>query len=169
MQKKTLLWISLTVSLLLAAGCFWAGRAIYCGFYERCPVSDSREGNGIRLTLWSRSEWYEVGETVFIRATVENISDQTITLISPSGEPVFDIKYRDESGEYVRWSQKNPGLAASSLTLEPGEKFETVLGYILLEYAPYNYTASIWTRQQGTLRWDLIDLILSIGYGGYRY
>ncbi len=165
MQKKTLLWISLAVSLLLAAGCFWAGRAIYCGFYERCPVSDSWEGDGIRLTLWSRREWYEAGETVIIRATIENISDQTITLKGMGDEPAFDIEYRDESGEYVRWSQKNPGLAANSLTLEPGEKFEVQLTYTPPEEDAYNIRAYVWTNN-GMSR---TSLSLPIGYGVYRY
>lgn len=163
MLKKPAFWIGVGALLLLAAACAWGARSIYC-LQGRCPKTESREDKiaGVRVTLWSQRSRYREGETIHIRATIENISDQTIILKGIRDEPAFDIQYEygDLGSETHLWSELHPDLATNQLELDPGEKFEAELKYMPEQADSYHFKAYVWTRQ-GTSRFSLT---LSIGY-----
>ncbi len=79
------------------------------------------------IELWSEHTFYEFGEPVNLRATLTNISTDTITFRGKSGaDPILDINIRTPGGggpEERVWSKENSDRVKYSVTLAPQESY----------------------------------------------
>lgn len=103
--------LSLGMLVLLLAGCNTSREYI-----------ETKEFDGMRLTMASPQGRFELGEMVVITVVLENISEQVITLersCIPDCPYAFDIQI-----EELWLSELNPELQVEQWELGPGEKIE---------------------------------------------
>jgi len=95
--------------------------------WTNSPSKISEREEGLEVTFWSPKKYYDVGETIPVTITIENISKQPITLEGAGDDkPFFDAEY-ETGGQWVLWSEQFPEQAAHHLELMPGEKFEVAI------------------------------------------
>lgn len=91
MKLKNLL---LTLLLLCTACNPW-------DLWANSPSQVIEREEGLEVTFWSPKKYYDVGETIPVTITVENISKQPITLEgSGDDKPFFDAEY-EAGGQLV--------------------------------------------------------------------
>lgn len=99
-----------------------------CVDTSRQPEIATSQLTGVyAIELWSEHEFYEFGEPVNLRATLTNVSTDTITFEGKSGTtPVLDINVRaaDWPGHEERiWSKENLNQVKHLVTLAPQESY----------------------------------------------
>ena len=163
MKEKLKKWMPIAIPLALLCGlCYLVG--ILCHIVN-LPQSKSvyDEFSGTKGTLWSNKSYYEEGEPIHIRFTVENTSDEPI-LLEKEEVPVVDIDihtHPPSATRLYRWSEMNPDEAAllHQLELQPGEKYEIELTFTDYGYPPGLVSAS-WRADD---IWQSIQLELWFG------
>lgn len=106
--------------VLLAAAAAIAATA--CGGDSEEVV---RERSGVRLTLTTNGDAFEVGDTIELHAVAENLRDQPLTYgFTGSQEPPLQLRVNsDLGGQQVLNSEDGP-LAGGTAMLEPGDTIE---------------------------------------------
>jgi hypothetical protein len=126
MKEKLKKWLPIAIPLALLFGlCYLVG--ILCHILN-LPQSESvyDEFSGTKGTLWSNKSFYEEGEPIHIRFTLQNVSDEPV-LLESEDRPVVDIyvvpRY-DSMTKIYSWPEANSDDAAAQhqLELQPGEK-----------------------------------------------
>ncbi|MBA3531221.1 MAG: hypothetical protein H0T73_04785 [Ardenticatenales bacterium] len=108
-MKRFVLWVNLCLVLLGLVACNT----------DRQPTEASKEGQNpaVRGTLWSERRHYREGEFVYLRFTLENLSNEEVVLESqdPSKSAV-DIYFVDQD---LLWSTSTASEQAMSRIVLP--------------------------------------------------
>ncbi len=117
-----------TIPLALLIACLTLLSLAACVDTSRQPTTTKDELPGVyKVELWSEHEFYEFGELVSLRATLTNVSTDTITFEGKSSTtPVLDINVRaaDWPGHEERiWSKENPKQVKYQVVLAPQESY----------------------------------------------
>ena len=87
-----------------------------------CPHYSRTTHDGLQITLCAEGPVFAYGESIHLQMTVENVSDEAITLQFPTGQ-MHDFVAKRSRTTYWQWSSgKVFTQAFLSKTLQPGEK-----------------------------------------------
>lgn len=133
MSRKIIFLTIFSCLMILFTGC---SRILHT---DRLSVENDDESDGIRITLWSQHGQYKPGESIEVKATIENNSDHVIVLENPNGM-AFDLCCY-ENGD--TWAANNPDQATDHIELAPEEKIVIELSFIPSERGMHSFNASV--------------------------